>query len=153
MDTQMGIWQEVTDLLGWLQIVQADFFTIGGEPAVPGIEECIRKGHPVGPRVVDEELATIGPRIDARDEEIEPPRRFMLPGGTPTTGHLHDARIVGRRAGRCVLTIAGDASASRAIVRYRHRLSDTRFPMARAASAMAGITGPQRVGSDGRSAT
>lgn len=128
-------------------------FEIGGEFATPDIEERIRRGHPVGPRVTDADLAKLKPRIDTLDEEIEPPQRFILSGGAPAAGHLHHAGTVCRRAERRVRMLARDEEAPTATVRYLNRLSDTRFTMARAVSACASITEPQWFGRDERTAT
>lgn len=144
---------EDADLLGWLQVVQSDLFDIGGELATPDIEERIRKGQAIGPRVTDGDIAKLEGWIDALDEEIEPLQRFILPGGCPASGHLHHARTVCRRAERRVLTLAREAAVAPAIVRYLNRLSDVLFTMARVTNARAGVPEPQWLGRDERSAT
>ncbi|GMU39367.1 MAG: ATP--cob(I)alamin adenosyltransferase [Chloroflexota bacterium] len=141
------------DLPRWLRIVQSDLFDIGGELATPGIEERIRGGQPVGPRVTDEDVAKLEGWIDTLDEEIEPLQHFILPGGTPAAGYLHHALTVCRRAERRVLTFARDEDVSPAVVRYLNRLSDALFTMARAVNARTGITEPQWLGRNERSAT
>ncbi len=141
------------NLLGWLQVVQSDLFDIGGELATPDIEERIRKGQPIGPRVTDEDIAKLEGWIDTLDEEIEPLQRFILPGGTAASGHLHHARTVCRRAERRVLTLSREADVAPAIIRYLNRLSDALFTMARVMNARAGVPEPQWLGRDERKMT
>lgn len=137
---------EHADLVGWLQIVQSDLFDIGGELATPDLEERIRKGQPTGPRVTDEDVAKLEGWIDAMDTEIEPLTRFILPGGTAASAHLHVARTVCRRAERRVLTLARDAEVASTVLRYLNRLSDCLFTMARVANARAGVPEPEWLG-------
>lgn len=144
------------DLVGWLQIVQSDLFDIGGELATPNLKERIRKGQAVGPRVTDEDVAKLEGWIDAMDTEIEPLTRFILPGGTPASAHLHVARTVCRRAERRVLTFAHgvpEAQVAPTLVRYLNRLSDFLFTMARVANARAGVAEPEWLGRAERDAT
>jgi len=141
------------DLVAWLQIVQSDLFDIGGELATPGLEERISKGQAVGPRVTDEDVAKLEGWIDAMDTELEPLTRFILPGGTPASAHLHVARTVCRRAERRVLTFAHDTAVAPTLVRYLNRLSDCLFTMARVANARAGVAEPEWLGREERDAT
>lgn len=140
------------DLRAWLQVVQSDLFDIGGELATPAIEERIRKGQPTGPRVSDEDVAKLEGWIDQMDTELEPLARFILPGGTPASAHLHVARTVCRRAERRVLTFSRDAEVASTVVRYLNRLSDCLFTMARVANARAGVAEPEWLGREERSA-
>lgn len=134
------------DLVGWLQIVQSDLFDVGGELATPDLEERIRKGQAVGPRVSDEDVAKLEGWIDAMDAELQPLVRFILPGGTPAASHLHVARTVCRRAERRVLAHARDAEVAPTVIRYLNRLSDCLFTMARVANARAGVAEPEWLG-------
>jgi len=134
------------DLVAWLQIVQSDLFDIGGELATPDLTGRIAKGQVVGPRVTDEDVAKLEAWIDAMDTEIEPLTRFILPGGTLASAHLHVARTVCRRAERRVLSLARDAEVAPTVVRYLNRLSDCLFTMARVANARAGVAEPEWLG-------
>ena len=138
------------DLVGWLQIVQSDLFDIGGELATPDVEERVRKGQVVGPRVNDEDVTKLEGWIDAMDTEIEPLTRFILPGGTPASAHLHLARTICRRAERRVLTLTREAPVAPTVIRYLNRLSDCLFTMARVANARAGVAEPEWLGRDDR---
>lgn len=138
------------DMLERLQIVQSDLFDIGGELATPDLDERIKRGQPVGPRVTDEDIAKLEAWVDAFDEEIVPLERFILPGGVLAAGHLHHARTVCRRAERRVLTLSRHVEVAPAIIRYLNRLSDLLFTMARVANARAGMDEPQWLGRDER---
>lgn len=141
---------EHDDLRAWLQIVQSDLFDVGGELATPEIEERIRKGQPVGPRVTDDDVAKLERWIDAMDEELQPLTRFILPGGTPASAQLHVARTVCRRAERRVLSLSRDAQVAPTVMRYLNRLSDCLFTMARVANARAGVAEPEWLGREER---
>ncbi|MBT5774639.1 MAG: cob(I)yrinic acid a,c-diamide adenosyltransferase, partial [Dehalococcoidia bacterium] len=101
LNSLLGVAASVTeheDLAGWLTVIQSNLFDIGGELATPDIEQRIERDQPVGPRVTDEDVATLEGWIDTLDEEIEPLQRFILPGGDPAAAQLHLARTVCRRA-------------------------------------------------------
>jgi len=138
------------DLRGWLQIVQSDLFDVGGELATPDVEARIAKGQPVGPRVTGDDVTKLEGWIDAMDEELQPLTRFILPGGTPASAHLHVARTVCRRAERRVLSLSRSAEVAPALVHYLNRLSDCLFTMARVANARAGVAEPEWLGREER---
>ena len=138
------------DLRAQLQVIQSDLFDIGGELATPDLEERVQKGQVVGPRVSDDDIARLERWIDALDEEIEPLVRFILPGGTLASGHLHVARTVCRRAERRLLTMSRTASVEPRLIRYLNRLSDLLFTMARVANRRGSVDEPQWLGRDER---
>ncbi|MGE3961698.1 MAG: cob(I)yrinic acid a,c-diamide adenosyltransferase [Dehalococcoidia bacterium] len=146
-----GAFLDHEDLRAWLQVIQSDLFDVGGELATPDLEERIRKGQPVGPRVTAEDVTKLEGWIDAMDTEIEPLTRFILPGGTPASAHLHVARTVCRRAERRVLSLSRTIEVAPTVIRYLNRLSDCLFTMARVANARAGVAEPAWLGRDERS--
>ena len=77
--------------------------------------------------------------IDAADEELEPLRSFILPGGTAKASALHVARTVCRRAERRVVELGSDAEIPQVVVIYLNRLSDLLFTLARVANRKAGM--------------
>jgi cob(I)alamin adenosyltransferase len=141
---------EHDDLRAWLQVIQSHLFDVGGELATPDIEQRIERGQPVGPRVDDDDVAQLEGWIDALDEELQPLTRFILPGGTVASAHLHLARTVCRRAERRVLTLSREAPVAGSVIRYLNRLSDLLFTMARAANARAGVAEPEWLGREER---
>ena len=77
--------------------------------------------------------------IDAADEELEPLRSFILPGGGEGAARLHLARTVCRRAERRVIALAREAHIPEEPIVYLNRLSDLLFTLARLANHRAGV--------------
>ncbi len=65
--------------------------------------------------------------IDAMNEDLEPLRSFILPGGTPLNAFLHQARTVCRRAERAVIRLSREDTVSPEVIKYLNRLSDFLF--------------------------
>ncbi len=70
------------------------------------------------------------------NEDLEPLKSFVLPGGAPAAAWLHLGRTTCRRAERLVTELAADAgeTVNPEVVRYLNRLSDLLFVMARVAN-------------------
>jgi cob(I)alamin adenosyltransferase len=77
--------------------------------------------------------------IDQYQEEAPPLRRFILPGGSLLSSHLHVCRTVCRRAERLVVTMARTEELNGEVRRYLNRLSDYFFTIARVVNARAGV--------------
>jgi cob(I)alamin adenosyltransferase len=121
-----------------LRTVQSDLFTVGANLATPAPEDGGREssfipGLPAG-RV--EELERW---IDTAEEELEPLKTFVLPGGTAAASYLHLARTVCRRAERRVVTLSHQAHVGQEWMIYLNRLSDLLFTLARLANRRAGV--------------
>ena len=69
---------------------------------------------------------------DRFNEQIEPLKSFVLPGGTEAGARLHLARTVCRRAELAALAVS---PANPAALTYLNRLSDLLFILARVANA------------------
>ena len=65
--------------------------------------------------------------IDAMNDELEPLKSFILPGGSPLNSFLHQARTVCRRAEREVIRLNQVDLVSPEIIKYLNRLSDFLF--------------------------
>jgi cob(I)alamin adenosyltransferase len=66
------------------------------------------------------------------DEQLEPMRSFILPGGHAIVSHLHIARCVCRRAERaCVRLELESLEVEPLILQYLNRLSDYLFVLSR----------------------
>jgi cob(I)alamin adenosyltransferase len=91
-------------------------------------------------RVDDDRIAQLERAIDNGEEELEPLRAFIIPGGTPKAAALHVARTVCRRAERRVVHLRRDADSEipQLVVIYLNRLSDLLFVLARVANRRAG---------------
>src|SRR5262245_2903250 len=107
-----GTVDELNSVLGWvmtmmsagdasaaLRGVQEDLFTIGAQLATPAETRGKRPSVPALPAGRTGELERW---IDALDQNLEPLRSFILPGGSTAGAALHMARAVCRRAERRV---------------------------------------------------
>ena len=65
---------------------------------------------------------------------------FILPGGTATAAHLHQARAVTRRAERILVTLSREEELGPCVIRFVNRLSDLLFVLARWANRSAGVS-------------
>ncbi len=78
--------------------------------------------------------------IDEMEEELEPLKAFILPGGTRAAALAHLARTVCRRAERRVLALASSGQdVPGGAVAYLNRLSDLLFVLARWLNRQAGV--------------
>lgn len=116
--------------------IQRDLFAIGALLATPDQEKM--KQHLEKARVDGERIAQLERAIDEGDDELEPLRSFILPGGTPKAAALHVARTVCRRAERRVVELQGGTEIPQLAVVYLNRLSDLLFTLARVANRRAG---------------
>jgi cob(I)alamin adenosyltransferase len=114
----------------WLEQVQNDLFDLGADLSVP-LEDRRRERLRMTPSQVErlEELC------DLVNEELEPLKSFVLPGGTEAAARLHVARAVCRRAERRSAALAEGHEVNPAALAYLNRLSDLLFILARAANA------------------
>ncbi len=101
-----------------LHIIQADF-------ASPD------KSDPDTPHIEAHHVELLEDWMDEFDEELEPLRSFILPGGSVPGAKLHHARSVCRRAERRAVALASDEPVNEASVTYLNRLSDALFVLAR----------------------
>lgn len=100
--------------------VQHDLFDLGGEICIPGMQMI--SGHQV------DKLET---ELDALNEDLEPLKDFILPGGTRAAAVAHHARTVCRRAERAVVALALEESVNDGPRQYLNRLSDLLFVLGR----------------------
>jgi cob(I)alamin adenosyltransferase len=102
--------------------VQNELFDLGADLATPaGIDGALR--------IQPDQIARLEREIDAMNEDLEPLKSFILPGGAGGSAGLHLARSVVRRAERAAVASA-DAFSPDAL-RYLNRLSDHLFVLAR----------------------
>lgn len=118
--------------------IQQDLFAIGALLATPDREKMDR--HLAKAKIDDARIATLERAIDDGDEELEPLKAFIMPGGTPKAAALHVARTVCRRAERRVVELAADNEIPAVVVIYLNRLSDLLFTLARVANKRGGST-------------
>ena len=65
--------------------------------------------------------------IDSMNEELQPLKSFILPGGTPLNSFLHLSRTVCRRAEREIIELNQIDLVSPEIIKFINRLSDFLF--------------------------
>ena len=79
----------------------------------------------------EESVIRLENEIDEMNNELEPLRNFILPGGNSIVSHCHICRCVSRRAERSVILLNQSTRISPEIIRYLNRLSDYFFVLAR----------------------
>ena len=118
--------------------IQPDLFAIGALLATPDRERMER--HLEKAKIDDARIAELERAIDAGDDELEPLKAFVMPGGTPKAAALHVARTVCRRAERRVVDLASETEIPAIVIIYLNRLSDLLFTLARVANKRGGST-------------
>ena len=116
--------------------VQRDLFAIGALLATPDIAKM--NDHLAKARIDEARIAELERAIDACDNELEPLKAFIIPGGTPKAAELHVARTVCRRAERKVVHLQHSVELPSLVIVYLNRLSDLLFSLARVANRRAG---------------
>jgi len=112
-----------------LRQVQNELFDLGSELATP--PEAEWEGMI---RVGDEQVKVLERTIDECQEDLEPLKSFILPGGGTIAAFLHQARTVCRRAERDILRLRRRERIGDGPLRYVNRLSDLLFVLSRWAS-------------------
>ena len=106
--------------------IQDDLFDLGadlGNPSEDFSDATLR--------IVAAQVTRLEEEIDAMNGELSSLTSFVLPGGTPASAFLHQARTVCRRAERLATGLAEVAPVNPEAVRYLNRLSDLLFVAAR----------------------
>ncbi len=127
---------DAKDLLEMGHAIQSRLFDLGGYLATPAAE---RRRKSEVPEPSSEDVAALEAHIDALETELEPLKRFILPGGTAAAAAFHVARTVCRRAERRCVALHREEPLSEPSLRYLNRLSDLLFVMARVANRRAGV--------------
>ena len=123
-----------TELKTRLIRVQNELFHVGSDLATPldaQADWVVRVSEPL--------IHQLEADIDELEQELEPLKNFILPGGTLAASHLHQARTVCRRAERWLVALGEQEEINAFALQYLNRLSDWLFVVARAANARAGM--------------
>jgi len=115
------------DVDGYLKRIQNHLHIVQADLANPDPDED-------DPQMTAERVEQLEEWIDSYDEELEPLRSFILPGGSDSGARLHHARAVCRRAERAAVALAASASVGAPALRYLNRLSDLLFVASRRAN-------------------
>jgi cob(I)alamin adenosyltransferase len=118
-----------------LRNIQNELFDLGADLATPG--EDFTPSEMVL-RITAEQVERLEREIDAMNEELEPLRSFILPGGGAGAAHLHLARTIVRRAERMAVAAMESVSLNPQAIAYINRLSDHLFVLARLAAKSEG---------------
>ena len=105
--------------LEYVRDVQHVLFDIGGEISL-------------GASIVGaDEIKTLEQHIDAFNENLEPLKEFILPGGNQAGALCHLARTVCRRAERNMVSLSQERELNSHSLAYINRLSDFLFVFSR----------------------
>jgi cob(I)alamin adenosyltransferase len=83
------------------------------------------------PELSDTDILSLEQSIDKMEDELEPMKNFVLPGGHQTVSFCHITRCVCRRAERLVVALNDSAAQNPLILSYLNRLSDYLFVYSR----------------------
>ena len=123
------------ELVDAIEAIQKELFAVGARLADPAGRIA---GRVTKAAVRPSDVERLERTIDRLEAELEPLRRFILPGGALPGALLHMSRTICRRAERRIVGLGSDAVEPIVIV-YLNRLSDLLFVMARVANRRAGV--------------
>jgi cob(I)alamin adenosyltransferase len=126
--------EAVSRLDSMLHRVQNDLFNVGSDLATPPAKRW------EGMRLVNsEDIKRLEDWIDELNDDLEPLKEFILPGGGPVGAFFHQARTVCRRAERMLVRLLREEpDAGEQTMRYLNRLSDYLFVAGRWAAKKLG---------------
>ncbi|MDO5655280.1 MAG: cob(I)yrinic acid a,c-diamide adenosyltransferase [Flavobacteriaceae bacterium] len=119
--------------------IQKELFVVGSELATPKEKMYLANGQArIANIVYDSDIEKLEKWIDDWENELEPLKSFILPGGGKASAAAHIARTVCRRAERCVVGLAAQEEIREILPKYLNRLSDYFFVLARVLSKLNG---------------
>jgi cob(I)alamin adenosyltransferase len=118
--------QGIAPLTDILLRVQHELFNLGSILAT-----LPQDVHPKQARITDLDIERLEAEMDGMNEDLQPLRSFVLPGGSRLNADLHICRTVCRRAERAVVSLARAEDVPPEAVRYLNRLSDAFFVWSR----------------------
>lgn len=125
-NSETGQEEAVVRLEKSLRWIQNKLFDLGGILATaPG--ETFKNM----PTVTADHVQHLENLIDECQEDLEPLKEFILPGGGKVSGFLHQARTICRRAERLCVTLSREEHVNEQLVKFLNRLSDALFVLAR----------------------
>lgn len=111
-----------------ISFLQNQLFNVGSDLATP---LDYQSPHFTIPRIGDSQIEEAERMIDELEQELEPLKNFILPGGGKAAAYAHLARTVCRRAERRIVTLSEHEDINRKIVIFVNRVSDLLFVLAR----------------------
>jgi cob(I)alamin adenosyltransferase len=94
--------------------------------------------HPNQARITATQTTRLEREIDGMNQDLQPLRSFVLPGGSRLDAEMHICRTICRRAERICITLAREEPIDPEIIRYLNRLSDAFFVWTRWAARQLG---------------
>jgi cob(I)alamin adenosyltransferase len=83
------------------------------------------------PQVAARDVLRLEKLMDRCQNDLEPLREFILPGGGKVSGFLHQARTICRRAERVCIALSKVEPVEPEIIKFLNRLSDALFVLGR----------------------
>lgn len=119
------------DIAEVLLSIQNDLFDVGADLCTP-----VKDDESGALRVTSAYIDRLEAYCDHFNENLEPLRSFVLPGGTPAAAQMHVARTVSRRAERSTWAAldAYHGGMNPLTATYLNRLSDLLFILSRVAN-------------------
>ena len=107
--------------------IQSDLFIVGTHLATD------QSQTPLYPTAVlpEDEVGFLETEIDVILAELPEKLGFVLPGGSVSASQAHVCRTVSRRAERCAIRLANEATVGKEILQFLNRLSDFFFVLAK----------------------
>jgi cob(I)alamin adenosyltransferase len=117
---------QLREFAATLKRIQHELFNLGSILAT--LPEDV---HPKQARITKAEIDQLEREIDRANEELQPLRSFVLPGGSRLDAELHICRTVCRRAERLLVRLGAGQQVPPETVQYLNRLSDAFFVWSR----------------------
>jgi cob(I)alamin adenosyltransferase len=139
----------VDELISWIGLLRCDAAAEPYNPILRRIQECLmtcsallaadEQAHKKLPAIADADIIALETAIDDMQSRLTPLRAFVLPAAPQAAAVCHIVRTVCRRAERCAVSVARQASLDDNVLRYLNRLSDYLFTLARQLTADSGM--------------
>lgn len=117
--------------------IQDRLFTLGALLAADPEKSKNSKGENKFnlPQIIETDISFLENSIDKMEENLEPLKSFVLPGGHTTVSYCHIARCVCRRAERLSVALDETQNIDEILIKYLNRLSDYLFVLSRKLSS------------------
>lgn len=116
--------------------IQNALFDLGADLATP-MESKYRANVQ---EIHQDDVAKLERLIDHYEENLQPLKNFILPGGHPAAAALHLARTITRRAEREVVSLSTQEPVNQQTTIYLNRLSDLLFVLSRVVNVQHGVS-------------
>ncbi len=115
-------------------VIQQVLFNLGSDLCI--LEED--KERFAVPGIEPHHVTDLETWMDEWNEQLEPLRSFILPGGDQASAQLHVCRTVCRRAERLTIALSREERIGAQVIPYLNRLSDLLFVASRYQAKLAG---------------